>query len=95
MLNMIICMIGATEIILICAVILLIFGGKKLPEMMKGMGKGVKSFKEGMAEPTEAEMNRRVEEEIQRRADEKQKELEILQNSESEKGERIVAKNGE
>lgn len=95
MLNMIICMIGATEIILICAVILLIFGGKKLPEMMKGMGKGVKSFKEGMNEPTEAEMNRRVEEEIQRRADEKQKELEILQNSESEKGERVVAKNGE
>lgn len=68
---MIPCMIGATEIILISAVILLIFGGKKLPELMKGMGKGVKSFKEGMNEPTEEEMNRRVEEEIQRRADEK------------------------
>lgn len=67
--GMIICMIGATEIILICAVILLIFGGKKLPELMKGMGKGVKSFKEGMNEPTEEEMNRRVEEEVQRRAD--------------------------
>lgn len=67
---MILCMIGATEIILICAVILLIFGGKKLPELMKGMGKGVKSFKEGMNEPTEEEMNRRVEEEIKRRADE-------------------------
>lgn len=62
-------MIGATEIILICAVILLIFGGKKLPELMKGMGKGVKSFKAGMNEPTEEEMNRRVEEEVQRRAD--------------------------
>lgn len=74
---MIICMIGATEIILICAVILLIFGGKKLPELMRGMGKGVKSFKEGMNEPTEEEMNRRVEEEIQRRADEKQKEAEV------------------
>lgn len=71
---MIICMIGATEIILICAVILLIFGGKKLPELMKGMGKGVKSFKEGMNEPTEEEINRRVEEEIQRRADAKEKE---------------------
>lgn len=67
---MIPCMIGATEIILICAVILLIFGGKKLPELMKGMGKGIKSFKEGMNEPTEEEMNRRVEEEVQRRADE-------------------------
>ncbi|MDE5662967.1 MAG: twin-arginine translocase TatA/TatE family subunit [Muribaculaceae bacterium] len=62
-------MIGATEIILISGVILLIFGGKKLPELMKGMGKGVKSFKEGMNEPTEEEMNRRIEEEIQRRAD--------------------------
>ena len=70
---MILCAIGATEIILICAVILLIFGGKKLPELMKGMGKGVKSFKEGMNEPTEAEMNQRVEEEIRRRADEKQR----------------------
>ena len=66
---MTICMIGATEIILISAVILLIFGGKKLPELMKGMGKGVKSFKEGMAEPTEEEMNRLVDEEIRRRAD--------------------------
>lgn len=66
---MTLCMIGATEIILICAVILLIFGGKKLPELMKGMGKGVKSFKEGMNEPTEEEMNRRVEEEVRRRAD--------------------------
>ena len=68
-------MIGATEIILICAVILLIFGGKKLPELMKGMGKGIKSFKEGISEPTEEEMNRRVEEEIQRRADAKEKEI--------------------
>lgn len=76
-------MIGATEIILICAVILLIFGGKKLPELMKGMGKGVKSFKEGMKEPTEEEMNRRVEEEIQRRADEKQKESVIEQTEEN------------
>lgn len=66
---MIICMIGATEIILICAVILLIFGGEKLPELMKGMGRGIKSFKEGIAEPSEEEMNRRVEEEVQRRAD--------------------------
>ena len=66
-------MIGATELILICAVILLIFGGKKLPELMKGMGKGVKSFKEGLDEPTEEEIKRRVEVEIQRRADAVQK----------------------
>lgn len=62
-------MVGTAELILISGVILLIFGGKKLPELMKGMGKGVKSFKEGMVEPSEDEMNRRVEEEIQRRAD--------------------------
>lgn len=68
---MILSMIGATEIILISAVILLIFGGKKLPELMKGMGKGVKSFKEGMSEPTEEEINRRMEEEVQRRANER------------------------
>ena len=73
------CMIGTTEIILICAVILLIFGGKKFPELMKGMGKGVKSFKEGMSEPSEEEMNRRVEEEIQRRAN-------ALQSQDEENG---------
>lgn len=73
---MILLMIGATEIILISAVILLIFGGKKLPELMKGMGKGVKSFKEGIAEPSEEEMSRRVEEEIRRRADEQAAQVE-------------------
>ena len=41
-------MIGTWEIILIVLVILLIFGGKKIPELMKGIGKGVKSFKYGL-----------------------------------------------
>lgn len=63
--------IGGIEIMVIGAAILLIFGGKKLPELMKGMGKGVKSFKAGMAEPTEEEMNRLVEEEVRRRAEDK------------------------
>ena len=36
---------GATEIILIVAVILLLFGGKKIPELMKGLGNGIKEFK--------------------------------------------------
>ncbi len=67
---MIICMIGATEIILISAVVLLIFGGKKIPELMKGMGKGVRSFKEGLNEPSEEEMSKRVDAEVKRRADE-------------------------
>jgi len=43
-------MFGTWEIIAIVAVILLLFGGKKIPELMKGLGKGVKSFKEGMNE---------------------------------------------
>lgn len=43
--------IGSTELIIIAGVALLIFGGKKIPELMKGIGKGVKSFKEGMNEP--------------------------------------------
>ena len=42
--------IGPTELLLIFAVVLLIFGGKKIPELMKGLGKGVKNFKEGMKE---------------------------------------------
>lgn len=67
---MIICAIGGLEIGLICLVILLIFGGKKLPELMRGAGKGVKSFKEGMAEPSDEEVKRRVDEEVRRRADE-------------------------
>lgn len=40
--------IGTTEIIVIVLVVLLLFGGKKIPELMHGMGKGVKSFKDGM-----------------------------------------------
>ncbi len=40
--------IGTTEVIIIAVLILLLFGGKKIPELMRGLGKGVKSFKEGM-----------------------------------------------
>ena len=38
--------LGTTEIILILAVVLLLFGGKKIPELMKGLGKGMKEFKD-------------------------------------------------
>lgn len=44
------------EWIIIALVVLLLFGGKKIPELMKGLGKGVKSFKQGMQE-VEGEMN--------------------------------------
>ena len=46
-------MIGAPEIIFIVLIVLLLFGGKKIPELMKGMGKGVKMFKQGMTEMEE------------------------------------------
>jgi hypothetical protein len=40
--------LGAGEIIIIALVILLLFGGKKLPELMKGIGKGIRNFKDGV-----------------------------------------------
>lgn len=40
--------IGLQEIIIIALIVLLLFGGKKIPELMKGLGRGVRSFKEGM-----------------------------------------------
>lgn len=40
--------LGTREIILIVLVILLLFGGKKIPELMRGLGRGVKSFKQGL-----------------------------------------------
>ena len=43
-------MIGAPDIIFIVLIVLLLFGGKKIPELMRGLGKGVKSFKQGMNE---------------------------------------------
>ncbi len=42
--------IGPWQVVIIALVIRLLFGGKKIPELMKGLGKGVKSFKEGMNE---------------------------------------------
>ncbi len=42
--------VGPWQVVIIALVIILLFGGKKIPELMKGLGKGVKSFKEGMAE---------------------------------------------
>ena len=43
-------MIGTAELLLSAALVLLLFGGKKLPELMKGLGPGVRSFKDGMKE---------------------------------------------
>ena len=45
--------LGMQEVLVIALIVLLLFGGKKIPELMKGLGKGVKSFKEGMNEVTD------------------------------------------
>ena len=48
MCNLLLLGIGGQELIFIALIILWLFGGKKIPELMKGLGKGVKSFKDGM-----------------------------------------------
>ncbi len=48
--NMLLWNLGGPEILVIALLIVLLFGAKKIPELMKGIGKGVKSFKQGMAE---------------------------------------------
>lgn len=53
--------VGFQEVLLIALVVLLFFGGKKIPELMKGLGKGVKSFKDGMRD-VENEVKAPVEE---------------------------------
>ena len=45
--------LGFQEILVIALIVFLFFGGKKIPELMRGLGKGVKSFKEGMNEVTD------------------------------------------
>ena len=45
--------IGTGEIIIIALIVLLLFGGAKIPELMKGLGKGVKSFKDGLKDVEE------------------------------------------
>ena len=55
--------LGMQEILIIALIVLLLFGGKKIPELMKGLGKGVKSFKEGMNEVTDLKEEVKKEEE--------------------------------
>ena len=57
--------LGTTEIIIIVFVILLLFGGKTIPELMRGLGKGVRSFKEGM-EDIKNEIDRPVSDETKK-----------------------------
>ena len=56
--------LGGTEILVIALVVLLLFGGKKIPELMKGLGTGVKSFKDGMKGVTDVEEDEKEKEEV-------------------------------
>ena len=58
--------LGMQEILIIAFVVLLLSGGKKIPELMKGLGKGVKSFKEGMNEVTDISKGEEKSEESKR-----------------------------
>lgn len=69
-------MIGTTELLLISGMALLLFGGKKLPEMMRGLGQGVKEFKKGLNEVT------KMEEPIQEQSIENQSEEETSPSDE-------------
>ena len=53
--------LGFQEILVIALIILLLWGGKKIPELMHGLGKGVKSFKDGMNEVTNLEEDKKPE----------------------------------
>ena len=61
----------AQEILFIALIILLLFGGMKIPELMKGLGKGVKSFKQGMNEPLDIDDKPEAKGEKQEASDEK------------------------
>jgi sec-independent protein translocase protein TatA len=54
----IIAMIGATEIIIIAILILLLFGGRKIPELMRGLGRGMKEFKDAQKEDEDTSLRR-------------------------------------
>ena len=69
-------MIGTTELILIVVVCLLLFGGKKIPELMKGLGKGMRSFKVGLNDPTEEEIAQKEKREQEEQMLREQKERE-------------------
>lgn len=54
-------MFGPTEIILVLLIVLLLFGGKKIPELMKGLGKGMKEFKKATDEDDDEEDSKKKE----------------------------------
>lgn len=76
--------IGTTELLLIAGIALLLFGGKKLPEMMRGLGQGVREFKKGVNE--DSEKSNESEEESENIENNKQIEEQHAENSQTENG---------
>lgn len=72
--------IGTTELLLIGGMALLLFGGKKLPEMMRGLGQGVSEFKKGMKD-VQAEVDGEEQETVSENAKEASKENAIVEES--------------
>lgn len=64
-------MIGTSELLIIGGAILLLFGGKKIPELMRSMGQGVRSFKEGMNETVPEEPQDKTSDEVEESVTEK------------------------
>lgn len=64
---------GPTEIIIILLVVLLLFGGKKIPELARGLGKGIREFKDGMKQ-VDDEVNKELNESEKKKKEEKDKE---------------------
>lgn len=65
-------MIGGTELFVIAAIVLLLFGGKKIPELMRSMGQGVRYFKKGVNEDIPSEDKHVVETEVKLPDEEKE-----------------------
>jgi len=64
MLDSVLLFLGAQEIILIVLALLLLFGGRKIPELMRGMGRGIREFKEGQRESPKEELKEEKQETV-------------------------------
>ncbi|MBR3028577.1 MAG: twin-arginine translocase TatA/TatE family subunit [Bacteroidales bacterium] len=65
--------IGMQEILIIAIVVLVLFGGRKIPELMRGLGSGIKSFKEGMKDgmPEEYDSKQETQQKTEKKEEEK------------------------
>ena len=83
--------LGFQEILIIALIVLLLFGGKKIPELMKGLGKGVKSFKDGMKEGDEEMSSKEVSSKEMSSKEESSKEMSSKEESSKEMSNKEVS----